>query len=433
MVYVVDGVRNLIYMLSFICVGQLFFGFKRQYRKYEKIVLLVTVLITTILWIYLDIWAQVIIHCFSIWVILFVYFKEKKSILFVFYFVVASVLSMLNIMFQLVIAECLLYVEVPMHEEFSNTIAQLLLLLYIYAFGKYISKKNSGSLKKIGIKYLLFFAIILFVDTGIVLVLGDFIMNNMQTSKTSLLLFLYIGIVIGIVVQITLLINTIITRNVYKENEQLAKQFLENQKEHYLYLEKRELETKKFRHDIKNHLLILQNQIEKKDYDEAELYLAALNEKISIVTANITVNNSIADAILNKFYVEAKEKNIEIVVKGHFPLECHISAFDICTILSNLMSNAILAETQCGGKSISLDIRYTMNDVLFVIENDFNHELKIENGEIKTTKADDFMHGFGLSNVKECVERGGGQMVVSTDNNRFKVMISMKNELVESV
>ncbi len=64
---------------------------------------------------------------------------------------------------------------------------------------------------------------------------------------------------------------------------------------------------------------------------------------------------------------------------------------------------------------------------MLVLENDYIHELKIENGMPKTTQKKDLGHGYGLINVKECVEKNGGTILFCTDNYRFKVMISMIN------
>ena len=244
---------------------------------------------------------------------------------------------------------------------------------------------------------------------------------------------LYVFVVTGILTQIILLLNAISTQNVYRENEALAKKYLDNQKEHYLYLEKREFETKKFRHDIRNHMFLLQSMMEKKDYENAEHYLSTLNERVNTFGNSISVNNGIADAVLNKFYHDAFEKEITLKVNGHLPLDCYVSAFDMCTILSNLLSNAIDAEYEFGGHEVDLDIRYSDTEIFLVIENDYVHELQAKEGLFKTTKQDDFEHGLGLSNVRDCVEKNEGHLLITTDNHRFKVMISLRNEQKEQI
>lgn len=425
--YVIEYVSNLLYVVCFIAIGELFLGFHRYHRKYEHLILLVIMLVPTILWFELGIFEKLVIHVLSIALILWVYFKEKKRVLLLFYLGAVPLLGMLSSMFEMVVSECLNFMGMSLYEDAGKIIAQVLLVLYIVLFGVYFKKKHNRNLKDIGFKYFLLFSVLLFIDSGIVLLFGSFVMNELQVSRKGVFVVLYIGVVCGILLQIVLLINALLTRNVYKENEKLAKQFLEIQKEHYLYLEKREEETKKFRHDIRNHLLVLGDHVKKHDYEGAEEYLNSLNEKVGEFGNKISINNGIADAVINKFYEEAHEKKIHLEVNGRFPEICSISGFDICTILSNLLSNAILAESQYGGDSVLLDISYTDEELFIIIENDYAHELKIENGIYKTTKSDSAGHGYGMKNIKESVKKNEGHLVINKDDNRFKVMISMRN------
>ena len=297
--------------------------------------------------------------------------------------------------------------------------------------GLHYKDKYGGRVRNIGAKYWALFIVTMFFDASIIIVLGSFVVDVLQVERRYIAVFFYMCIVLGLLIQLFLLINTLVTRNVHKENEKLAKHFLESQKEHYLYLEKREHETKKFRHDIKNHLLLLENIMSKGKHEDAEAYLNTINEKVSSFSNQISVNNGIAEAILNRFYTEAQEIGITLKVSGHFPLECYVTAYDICTVFSNLLSNAIRAEAEAEGKMVEVHIKYIKNKVLLIVENDYINELSEVDGIFKTTKEDSLGHGYGLSNVRECVEKNGGYLSISTDNQRFKVMIMMMNEKEE--
>lgn len=424
---------NLTYVWCFIEVGQLFFDFKRKKYKYEKWILVVLVLFTTVIFTYVDVWLEFLCHIMCVMVTLSVFFEQSKKALLGLYLGVTGLMTMIPLMFEMIMLEIQEYVPIVMHSKVIDLFSCIITWLLIMVTGRYFKKRYSRSLKGIGVRYLFFFAIILLMDAFVVCILGDFILNNVQVTRKWIVIILYIGIVIGILIQIVLLINALITRNVYRDNEILAKQYLDSQQEHYSYLEKREYETKKFRHDIKNHLLVLESCIENQEYGEALKYIDTLNDRVNEYSNHISVNNNIADAILNKFYFEAKEQEIELRVKGHFPLECNIAPFDICTILSNLLSNAILAEKQCGGKSVQVEIRYTPEEVILLVKNDYRHKLQGENGVLKTTKSDSTNHGFGLENVKSCVEKAGGYISITTKDNQFKVMLSLKNKCEETV
>lgn len=425
--FVLEFVANLVYVICFIVMGQLFLGFQRAYCKYEYIVLISLTFITTILWFTVETWLKMVAHMGCVLITLLVYFAEKKKKLVGLYLSGMAILAMFEMMFKIVILGFAKYGKLSLSNSMVNFISCATVGIFIYGVGAYFKSKYPYGFKKMSANYLIVFAIILFLDATILVSLADVVINVLEAERKWIYELLYIGIVVGILVQIVLLINTLITRNIYKENVALAQKYLDNQNEHYLYLEKREVETKKFRHDIKNHLLLLGNLMQNADYDGANQYLDTINDKVSTFGNRISVNNSIADAILNKYLDEADQKGIEIKVAGHFPLACFISAYDICTVLSNLLSNAILAEEQAQGKRVELEIRYTEDEILFLMENDYVHELKMENGTFQSTKKEEAGHGYGLVNVKECVEKNDGTFLIDTENQKFKVMLSMKN------
>lgn len=426
--FLLDVLINIEYFIYFLCIGESFFCFNRRHMKYEKILLLLIITVASALWNYVGSYGRILSHIISVVAVMMIYFQEKWTTILAFYFSMLTLLAMLTPMFEMLIESLFHFCNFHLNEQIIYFGAYTSLLVYILGIGRYFKKKYINTIDKIGKAYVAVLIVVLVVDAIIVVILGDFIKTYEQISEKNSLILVYIFIVIGILTQIILLLNALITRNISKENELLAKQFLDSQKDHYEYLEKRETETKRFRHDIKNHIIVMNELLHNKEYDEIEHYLTAISENVNRFSNHISVNNGIADAIINKFYYDAQEHGIQIQVRGHFPVECKISAYDICTILSNLLSNAIIAVTQCEGrKEILVDIRYTEEDIIIAVENDYAHELKIKDTTYLTTKADAYSHGFGLGNVKECVERNDGYLSISTENNRFKVMLSIRN------
>lgn len=431
MAYLMDFFENVTYVIFFLYIGQVFFEFNRRHNRYIIAYIVAILLLSTGLWIFLDVIGKGIVHSVSIIIILRLFFEEKYKLLISYYVGTSIVLSILLMLIEVVLSEIIGLLPFERLEDIILLLSNICLLLAVGLMGKFLHQKYIRNLRKIEVKYWVAFILILFFDASVLLLLGDFILNVFKAERQYLTVFSYWCVVIGILLQIVLLINTLVTRNVHKDNENLAKQFLENQKEHYLYLEKRELETKKFRHDVKNHLLVLESLINNQNYDEVENYLNTLSERVGSFNNRISVNNGIADAILNKFDVTAQENGITLNVKGHFPLDCYITAYDICTVLSNLLSNAIEAETVSKGKEVKVEIKYISDKVFIVVENDYQHKLERVEDTFKSTKVDAIGHGYGLSNVTECVEKNGGHVSISTENNRFKVMIMMLNEKEE--
>lgn len=428
---ILELIKTYIYFLCVLNIGELFLNYKRKNYKYEKQFLFLCVCVSAITILYPNILLKVCVHIISVIVVTKLWFQENYRSIIGLYFGSAAVLSMLSKLFDVIFAELFFFFKITVANNAIQIIDLLFICLCIRILGKYYKDKFEDELRNINVKYWLFFIVIMFFDSFVVLLLGEFILESFQVERRYISVFSYMCVVIGLLIQLVLLINTLVTRNVHKENEKLAKQLLESQNEHYQYLEKREHETKKFRHDIKNHLLLLENLISTGKYEDAQEYLNRINEKVSSFSNQISVNNGIADAIFNRFYTEAQEIGITLKVSGHFPLDCYVTAYDICTVFSNLLSNAIRAEAEAGGKMVEVHIKYIENKVLLTVENDYVNELNEVDGIFKTTKEDSWGHGYGLSNVRDCVEKNGGYLSISTDNQRFKVMIMMMNEKEE--
>lgn len=304
-----------------------------------------------------------------------------------------------------------------------DIIVSFFIFLILVILKNKLEFKRAWIIGGIGNKYAFFFMLLVILECFMVTAMGEVIYQEIAMTRKLAFEFIYILSVIFMYIQIGLMIALIISRNVYREKEYLAAKYLEEQKLHYEYLENRERETKKFRHDIKSHLLIVNDLIHKKQYEECEAYLRETNVRIDRFSYKISVNNGIADAIINRFYVEAKQKGIQLQVKGHLPDPCYLSGYDICTILSNLLSNAIDAEYAAGGDCVYVELRYTDSDIMLVVQNDYIQDLEQSNGSFFTTKEDKANHGFGLENVKECVRKNNGQIKIDTDDNVFKVLV----------
>lgn len=362
-------------------------------------------------------------------IIFFIHFlfkgTMKGKVLFSTFFMI--VISLINEFLNtaLLVAEKYLKIRKIYHNDSIN---YLLSILLTFGIVWTISRKNFlRYLKLVDLKYLVYFCILLCVNSFVIIANGCYLLDMRRPKREWILANSYFILVVGMFIQIALMLALIISRNVYREKEYLAAKYLEEQKLHYEYLENREKETRKFRHDLKNHLALMDDLLHKKQYETFEAYLRQMNKRIDRFSNKISVNNGIADAIVNKFYMEAEQKGITLHVKGHLPDPCNLSAFDLCTILSNLLSNAIEAEHAAAGNDVYVEFRYTDREIMLAVENDYKQDLEQENGVFFTTKEDKYNHGFGLENVKECVNKNNGQITIHTQNYIFKVLVCVDN------
>lgn len=265
-------------------------------------------------------------------------------------------------------------------------------------------------------------------ETAIALLLG-FIDFSVYESEAKKRIFMFsIFCVIGLFFQLAFILKLAENNQLLKEKEELIRKSLKMQEQNYKYLEKKEQETRKLRHDIRKHLHVMDELGREKEYEKQQVYLQNILGKVEVNKKYVTVHNGIVDAIINRYMEICREENIFFQVNGKMPEVCKIEPYDLCTVFGNLLENALEAAKISEEKQIFLTVAYEGNTILIKEENSYVGELKIENGALKTTKEKKDMHGYGLRNMEESIQCYHGIMTCYTENQRFIIEIMIYNE-----
>lgn len=354
----------------------------------------------------------------------FLYLSEKKSKIFVLILWSFCTISCLTNIGE----GCILTIQhgfdIYKNEQMADLMTEILTIIVLVIMYRFLNKRFDY--KKMSIKYYILFIIILVAN---LLVLTEFIYIiefSRALDKNAIVAITYTAISIGVYIQLILIMYLSITKNVYKEKDELNKQYLKAEEEHYVYLEKREQDTKKFRHDIKNHLDMLANLCKEGDIYQIEKYIESINGHISEVGKRISVNHNIADAIINQYIDICVKEGIKIVVIGNFPAECFIEPFDICTVISNMLKNARAAVQKANEKWIEYIIKYNeeTNDILIKMRNTYGGVINFSS----TSKEDKNNHGYGLTNIRETVNRYNGFFEITEKKDVVETRLNLKNQ-----
>ena len=356
------------------------------------------------------------------------YEGEKKKLVFMGMWSVWLILMVAQILCVIVKIVCAI-MAIPRNRYLQNFFAEVLTMVCFLIMGVFMRKRYKKGIKDFGIGYYIGYAVLALGNFVTVGYLGEFVIGEVHVRKRLLFAFIFMVVVIGILIQMAMVLFLILSKKVHKENEKLAAKYLNEQKNYYEYLEERDRKTKKIRHDLASHLYVMQTLCLNKEDDKLEEYMNVMNGEIQALGNVVSVNNGIVDAILNKYLDEAEKLGIHIEVTGHFPLECRVSAFDLCIIFSNLLSNALEAEKQCECGNIKVSCGYNEEQIAVYVENHVKGNVLKRDGKLQTTKQDKCNHGFGLENVEECVKQNGGEMLIDHEENRFKVIIFLDNRV----
>lgn len=189
-------------------------------------------------------------------------------------------------------------------------------------------------------------------------------------------------------------------------------------------LQKSYEETKRFRHDVKNHLYVLEQIIEQGDVKKAEKYLIQFVDKLDSTKIYSTTGNVAFDSVINYKLSKAERNGVKIYSKIAVPSDICIRDEDVVTIFGNLLDNAIEANEKISeNKFIKLYVEYDKGCIFIEVKNSFDGNVKLKNRIIQTSKNDKKIHGIGLKSVEESINNYQGNIELEYDKNEFKVNI----------
>ena len=185
-------------------------------------------------------------------------------------------------------------------------------------------------------------------------------------------------------------------------------------------------ELHSLRHDIKNHLIIIDGYASQERFEDIHNYIQKVTDSYTSKPLFDTGSNAVS-ALLNAKYQLACDKNIDFKIEYDFPA-IHIKDFYIITILGNLIDNATTAAAKCENGYIKLNMFQEGSYLKIEITNNHIEAIKENQGVFKTTKTDTtYRHGLGIKNIRSTVEQLNGQIDITYTEGTFDVDILVPN------
>lgn len=220
--------------------------------------------------------------------------------------------------------------------------------------------------------------------------------------KTSIIIAIIV-FGIAVLVAVFFLLRKLFYRLVDKRIEQfqsdlIAKQTAEIQN---MYRQMQE-----WRHDYRNHIQNMKNRLDN-DNGELEQYLDDLADDLTQADTSIKTGNVMADAVLNSKLSVAEQKGIRLNVKAHIPNGVALTDVELCSILGNLLDNAMEAckKLPYNERFIRVYIDKFKGQFYLSVQNS-SPSVQRDKGLFRTTKAG--THGFGLFRIDRIAKKYGG-------------------------
>ncbi|WP_443975283.1 GHKL domain-containing protein [[Ruminococcus] torques] len=240
-----------------------------------------------------------------------------------------------------------------------------------------------------------------------------------------------IDLIFSWIVTIIVIVINIITYILFRKQEQyhIAEGEMKNQlkeyeyqKLHYEQVEQHQQEIRKIRHDMKNQIAGIYGYLEKGEIEEGKREVCSILNQLEKAEQKLFTANAVVNGILNMKYVEIEAKQIEAKLDVKLPEILGITGTDLGVLFGNILDNAIEACESCKKeKWIDLFAVYENHGIVICCKNSCSETVM----DLHTRKSDKRNHGFGLSSVKQIVEKYNGDVWWESEKESFTLNINL--------
>lgn len=265
--------------------------------------------------------------------------------------------------------------------------------------------------------------VLLSFPTVMVFLLFSYWANTVTDPVFLLLIFLTVLSVIGVM---SWALTSAAALRKMKETEKAVMLQLESQRREYEDLRQKIEQGRRYRHDMRHHLRVLEGLFDEAKSAEGLQYLSTLNGQLTKLEQETCCENPTVNAVLRSYMGRAREENCKVTVTADVPQACPVDEIDLCVILANGMENAINAcrnNAQKADKWIRVSVKTHENGNLSIkIENPFGQPVIFgRNGLPKSQTGE--QHGIGLKSVEAVVQKYDGILQCEADGGVFSLRV----------
>lgn len=198
-------------------------------------------------------------------------------------------------------------------------------------------------------------------------------------------------------------------RTQLEEALKYAEQSMRTQKKQFDSLAQNMDAMRKARHDLRQHLTVVQSYIEKDDKTGLKSYIDLYRSELSSDVTELFCTNDVVNAIVAYYAGASRDNQIHFDAKIDYPDSCSISETAMTVLLGNILENAVEAcQRQSEGKKfIKLRIKpHGSSDLLITADNGCETPVEFQDGIPLSSKRSGM--GIGASSIQDIAEHYHG-------------------------
>lgn len=223
------------------------------------------------------------------------------------------------------------------------------------------------------------------------------------------------------------LVNDIHKTAVNEQKLKMSEELVRQQESRYSLLFENNEKLAKQRHDYKNLILGLASQLKHGEYEEVNERIDKELQALSAPSGDVT-GNSVVDTLIGYKTAQAQRMGVAINFEYRNISSMSVSGIDLAVLLGNAIDNAVEAASLLSDNSKkTVDVFAVVNNgrLIITVSNNVNEDIDVSN--LKSTKPDAHLHGFGIINMRAVAEKYKGDVTFACENKVFRTIISVDN------
>ena len=300
----------------------------------------------------------------------------------------------------------------PLLQLAFNTVCSAALAYPYAVFGSYIVREAQQDRVW---KTMLLFSIIVFTANMLLLPIEETAIRD--TGQT-----IYMILVVTAILFLFLLMHVIfyftVSGIMTQKKAEAHSLFWERQESQFAAQQRYIKESEKARHDFRHSIHTLSELYDAGNYDAVGTYLHRFVDTMPVNEVKYFCSNTALNALLNYYDHLTSQEGIAFSVQVRLPETLPVSDVDICSMIGNILDNAVTACRKAEEKRIQITVLTENAAQLYIVAvNSFNGVVKQEGEKYLSTVRKG--SGIGLSSVASTAESYGGVARFSHKGTEF--------------
>ena len=192
-------------------------------------------------------------------------------------------------------------------------------------------------------------------------------------------------------------------------------------------IEETAAQLRELKHELGNQFIYMEQMVRKGEYDALEDYLQSVDKMYTQATELVSSGNPIVNAILNQKLSYARSVGIDTEVSVVLPEHTPLDDKTLCSLLGNLLNNAIEACREQEHPYLKVDIHPVKAYLALRVDNSVTYDVLKHNPHLHTTKENAENHGIGMKIIRRILEENDGLLHYEMSApNRFTVQAMLR-------